>query len=224
LLDIEVADDGEGLTPEQLASLFQPFNRLGHERGEVEGTGLGLVISRRLAEAMNGVLTAASRPGQGSVFTLTLPAAPDQDGVTHETLMASGLEEPRYRTRHVLYIEDNETNVVVMQGILSRRPQVQLAVQTTAIAGLNAIEADPPDLVLLDMHLPDLDGLEVLRRLRSQDATRQTPVLVVSADATAERVEQAFALGATDYITKPVDVSSFLAHIDTYLGGVDTRY
>ena len=170
------------------------------------------------------MLTAASTPGQGSVFTLTLPAAPEQDAATQAVPKLNGGDEPRYRTRHVLYIEDNETNAIVMQGILARRPQVRLTVATTAIAGLSAISDDPPDLVLLDMHLPDLDGLEVLRRLRAQDRTVNTAVVVVSADATTERIEQAFALGATDYVTKPVDVTAFLARVDTYLEGVDTRF
>ena len=224
LVDIAVADDGQGLTAAQLSNLFQPFNRLGHEHGDVEGTGLGLVISRRLAEAMGGVLTAASTQGQGAVFTLTLPAAPEQDAATQAVPNLAGTDEPRYRTRHVLYIEDNETNAVVMEGILARRPQVRLTVAPTAIAGLAAISDDPPDLILLDMHLPDLDGLEVLRPLRAQDHTLNTPVVVVSADATTGRIEQAFALGATDYVTKPVDVTAFLARVDTYLEGVDTRF
>jgi PAS domain S-box-containing protein len=223
-VEIHVSDEGEGLSAEQLAHLFQPFNRLGREGGQIEGTGLGLVISRHLAEAMGGQLQAQSRPGTGSTFIVSLPAAVSGSGPSSPSGTAFGDLIPEYRWRRVHYIEDNPTNAIVMQGILARRPQIQLTVSDTATQGLAAIAAETPDLILLDMHLPDMDGLEVLKRLRDQPETEMTPVLVVSADATVERIERAFALGATDYATKPVDVTAFLGQVDALLEKLDTRY
>ena len=221
---IRVADDGNGLAPEELGNLFQPFNRLGRERGDVEGTGLGLVISRRLAEAMGGSLDAFSEPGCGSVFTLSLAAVAGPDPVDALASAGEPGQSPRYRQRRVHYIEDNETNAEVMRGILMRRPQVSLSISATAEAGLAALAADPPDLLLLDMHLPDMDGLEVLRRLGLDPRLASIPVLVVSADATTARIEKAFSLGASDYATKPIDVTTFLAQVDSLLERLDTRF
>jgi len=141
----------------------------------------------------------------------------------HEPGQPTG-QDPTYRERRIHYIEDNETNAEVMRGILSRRPQVRLSISGTGEAGLADIAADLPDLILLDMHLPDLDGLDVLRRLADDEQTASIPVLVVSADATASRIEQAFALGAADYATKPVDVPSFLAQVDALLERRNTRF
>jgi PAS domain S-box-containing protein len=223
-VQIRIRDEGPGFSADQAAGLFQPFNRLGREGGPVEGTGLGLVISKRLTEAMGGSLEAHSLPGQGAVFTLSLPAADvaSEGPAAAPDLSAMGVAA--YRQRRVHYIEDNETNAEVMRGILTRRPQVQLLVSATGEAGLAAIQADPPDLILLDMHLPDMDGLQVLRRLAADDRLVAIPVLVVSADATPDRMEQAFALGAADYATKPVEVSSFLAQLDSLLERQESRF
>ncbi len=220
---LDVIDTGAGMSPQQLAQLFQPFNRLGQESGPVEGTGIGLVISLRLAELMGGTLHARSAADMGSTFTLELPRAmvapqpaDDDDG---------GLVEPAaYRRRVIHYIEDNETNAEVMRGILALRPQVELEVSTLGLDGLAAIQRRRPSLVLLDMQLPDIDGLELLRHLQAGADTADIPVIVVSADATEARISQAIAAGATHYLTKPVNVPTFLAAVDSVLDQLDTHF
>jgi PAS domain S-box-containing protein len=220
---LDVIDTGAGMNPQQLAQLFQPFNRLGQESGPVEGTGIGLVISLRLAELMGGTLHARSSVGMGSTFTLELPrAAVAPQPADHDD---GGLVEPAaYRRRVIHYVEDNETNAEVMRGILALRPQVELEVSTLGLDGLAAIQRRRPSLVLLDMQLPDIDGLELLRHLQAGADTSDIPVIVVSADATEARISQAIAAGATHYLTKPVNVPTLLAAVDSVLDQLDTHF
>jgi PAS domain S-box-containing protein len=221
-VEISVRDSGLGMTPEQMAELFQPYNRLGRENSGTEGTGIGLVISRRLAELMGGTLEAASIAGQGSVFTLRLPRADSAAALPAPQLPSAAL--PPYRGRLVHYIEDNETNVEVMRGIVAQRPQITLEVSTMGLDGLAAIRQRRPDLVLLDMQLPDISGLELLRHLKNDDEVAGIPVVVVSADATTARMQEALTLGAAHYVTKPVDIASFLRTLDEVLEAVETRW
>ena len=223
VIEIVVADTGLGMNRSQMDELFQPYNRLGRERSAVEGTGIGLVISRRLAELMGGSLRAHSAAGEGSTFILTLPRAPDAGGATG-TESESQLLPADYRQRLVHYIEDNETNIEVMRGMLLRRPQVQLSVSMNGLDGLAAVRLQRPSLILLDMHLPDIDGLELLRYLKSDDGLGSIPVVVVSADATAAHVEAALTAGAAHYVTKPVNLANFLAILDELLDEMDTHF
>jgi PAS domain S-box-containing protein len=222
-IEISVSDTGLGMTRAQMDQLFQPYNRLGRERGVIEGTGIGLVISRKLAELMGGSLRAQSVAGEGSTFILTLPRAPFADSD-----VPTGGELPThpafYHQRLVHYIEDNETNVEVMRGMLQRRPQVRLGVSMNGLDGLAAVRAQHPSLILLDMHLPDIDGLELLRHLKADDGLCGIPVVVVSADATAAHIEAALTAGAAHYVTKPVNLSSFLAILDELLDEMDTFF
>ena len=220
---VDVIDTGPGMSEGQLTQLFQPFNRLGREAGPIEGTGIGLVISLKLAELMGGRLTARSSPGMGSTFTLELPRAAVEP--TPSQLMDDAEVEPAsYRRRLIQYVEDNETNAEVMRGILALRPQVDLEVSSLGLEGLAAIRARRPSLVLLDMQLPDIDGLELLRRLQADDETADIPVIVVSADATEARIAEAIAAGATHYLTKPVNVPEFLSAVDSVLEDLDTHF
>jgi CheY-like chemotaxis protein/two-component sensor histidine kinase len=222
-VEIVVSDTGLGMTRSQMDGLFQPYNRLGRERSGVEGTGIGLVISRRLAELMGGSLRAQSVAGEGSSFILTLPRAPSADGgPTIESILPG--EPAIYRRRLVHYIEDNETNIEVMRGMLLRRPQVLLGVSMGGLDGLAAVRQQRPSLILLDMHLPDIDGLELLRYLKNDDDLGSIPVVVVSADATAAHIEAALTAGAAHYVTKPVNLGSFLAIIDELLADIDTHF
>lgn len=221
-LDIAVTDTGLGMSPQQLRSLFQPFNRLGRERSNVEGTGIGLVISRRLAEMMGGGLQARSTEGVGSSFIVTLPLVNDPD--TLPTDLDELLTEPASYTRRLVhYVEDNETNAEVMRGILACRPQVTMALSSSGSEGLAAIAANLPDLVLLDMHLPDMSGMDVLRRLKAAPATADIPVVIVSADALPATIEGALAAGAHRYLSKPVSVSELLALVDQLLVTLHTK-
>jgi len=223
MVALEVTDTGVGMNADQLAQLFQPFNRLGRENGLVEGTGIGLVISLRLAELMGGSLRARSSPDGGSTFileltrtvTAPLPQLADDDADVPDAL---------YRQRVVHYVEDNETNAEVMRGILALRPQVKLEVSALGLDGLAAIRQRRPSLILLDMHLPDVDGLELLRHLQADPNTAEIPVIVVSADATPERISLALAAGAAHYLTKPVNVPQFLATLDEILEQLDTLF
>ncbi|MFO1266431.1 MAG: ATP-binding protein [Rubrivivax sp.] len=220
-LTLEVADTGLGMTPSQLQRLFEPYNRLGREGSGVEGTGIGLVIARRLTEMMGGTLQAQSRSGAGSTFSLGLPLAAAPAASDEQ---APPTSPAPYRQRTVLYVEDNETNVEVMRGILLQRPQVHLEVAALGLDGLSAARRLHPDLILLDMQLPDIPGPELLRHLMDDDETAAIPVIVVSADATPARIEQALTLGAAHYVTKPVALAPFLQVLDEVLDAMDTRF
>ena len=222
-VEIAVTDTGLGMTPQQLAELFQPFNRLGRERSTQPGTGIGLVISQRLAELMGGTLRARSVAGQGSSFILSLPSSTDPDTV-RSGLDDLATEPAGYHRRLVHYVEDNETNVEVMRGILAQRAQVELQVTMTGTAGLAAIRARAPDLLLLDMNLPDMNGIDLLRALQADVRTAGIPVVVVSADALAQQIAEAFAAGCSHYLTKPVNVSELLAVVDDLLAQSESRF
>ncbi len=223
MIALEVSDTGPGMNDAQLAQLFQPFNRLGRETGPVEGTGIGLVISLRLAVLMGGTLRARSTLGEGSTFALELPPAATA-ALAQTVVDDADVPEAVYRQRIVHYVEDNETNAEVMRGILALRPQVKLEVSALGLDGLAAIRQRRPSLILLDMHLPDIDGLELLRHLQADPDTADIPVIVVSADATEARITEAIAAGATHYLTKPVNVPQFLAALDEMLEQLDTLF
>ncbi|HRD96191.1 MAG TPA: CHASE domain-containing protein [Rubrivivax sp.] len=220
-IEIEVADSGLGMTDTQLGNLFQPYNRLGRETSGIEGTGIGLVISRRLTELMGGTLTVQSRQGAGSVFTVRLPEAIATQADASPPALAA---QPQYRHRLVHYVEDNETNVEVMRGVLAQRPQITLLSSTLGLDGLVAIRQQPPDLILLDMQLPDISGAELLRHLQQDPVLASIAVVVVSADATPARIEEALSQGARHYVTKPLDVPHFLTIIDKLLEDTRTRF
>jgi PAS domain S-box-containing protein len=223
VVEVSVTDTGMGMTPEQMEELFRPFNRLGRERTALQGTGIGLVISRRLAELMGGSIRVKSVPGEGSSFILKLPKAIDPDTVPSSLDDLAALA-PDYHRRTVLYIEDNETNVEVMRGILAQRAQVQMEVALSGLAGLAVVRERMPHLILLDMHLPDMSGLELLRHLKADPATSSIPVIVVSADATARQVDAALDAGAFRYLTKPVGVNELLSTVDDLLDRMDTGF
>jgi CheY-like chemotaxis protein len=217
-----VHDSGVGLDPEQLAQLFQPFNRLGRESSGIEGTGIGLIISRRLAECMGGSLEASSRRGHGSTFELRLPRA--TSGCTPRPEALAQTADGQYRRRHVHYVEDNATNVILMRGMLAQRPQIELTVSTMGLDALADLRQRRPDLLLLDMHLPDIDGLDLLTHLKTDANTSGIPVIVLSADATPQRVERALEAGASAYLAKPLSLSELLEHVDALLEKMDTNW
>ncbi len=204
-----------------MAALFQPYNRLGRENSGIEGTGIGLVISRRLAELMGGTLQASSRADAGSTFTLRLPAA--EAAETAPADPGAALPAP-YAQRLVHYVEDNAINIEVMRGVLAMRQQIVLECSALGLDGVAGIRHRRPDLILLDMQLPDVSGLELLRHLKADDLLASIPVIVVSADASPKHMEQALTLGAAHYVTKPLDVQRFLEIVDHVLEGAETRF
>lgn len=217
---IHIRDTGPGIPSDRMGRLFVPFERLGAEQSAVEGTGLGLALSQRLIKAMNGQINVESRVGQGSVFSVALAVAESP----LERLERSGHvlegEEPdgAAATRAtILYIEDNLANLSLIETILAERPGVVLLSALQGRIGLDLASEHRPDLILLDLHLPDMAGDAVLHRLRSNERTQDIPVVIISADATPGRVERLRQAGAHSYLTKPLDVEEFLAAVDSIL-------
>ncbi|MGM9483809.1 ATP-binding protein [Roseateles sp. NT4] len=215
-VEIAVRDTGLGLTPEQHAALFQPFNRLGRERSGLPGTGIGLVISQRLAEMMGGSLRAEVLDGPGACFVLRLPASGDAKPLSQEAAPQEPTGPRPGPQRRLLYVEDNPLNAEVMRGILEQRPGIELDVAPTVEAGVRALREHPPALLLLDWQLPDGDGLTLLSRMRELGITLP-PVVVVSANAQPEQIAAAQVAGAQHYLTKPLDVRELLALVDELL-------
>jgi len=205
----EVQDSGPGLDPEQQRRLFEPFERLGADRGDVEGTGIGLALSRGLMEAMNGEIGVVSERGKGSTFWLELPrAVTDDESLPGPTDSQPTTPAPAEAPRTVLYIEDNQINATLMQAMLERLPGVAVKLASDGQQGLEQIARDPPALVLSDIQLPGIDGIEVLRRLRANPATRAIPVVAVSANAMPADIAAGLAAGFDDYLAKPIDLKT----------------
>jgi len=216
---LAVHDTGHGLTGAQLAALFQPFNRLGAEGSAMEGTGLGLVIVQQLLKAMSGSIEVSSQPGVGSIFTLRFPRAeappaPAPNAAAAPPFHAAGAAPPR---RHVLYIEDNPANVALVREVLVLRPHTEIETAADGPAGLAAARRRRPDLILLDINLPGIDGFEVLRRLQAEPALAAVPCVAISANAMPGEAERALAAGFVDYVIKPFDVAELLARLTLWL-------
>jgi PAS domain S-box-containing protein len=216
-----VADTGYGMTPEEIPKSFLPFERLGADRTATEGTGLGLTLSRGLIQAMGGELgVEESTPDIGTTFYIELPlveadsAAMDDLAVLPEQQSLEGLA---VRGGTVVYIEDNLSNLDLVYGLLSHVSNVRLIPAVQGQLGIELSAQHQPDLILLDLHLPDLDGEAVLTRLRHDERTRDIPVVVLSADATHERIRRLRELGAAAYVTKPIDVPDFLGVVQRVL-------
>lgn len=213
-----VSDTGPGIPADRLGELFSPFERLGAERlGEVEGTGLGLALCRSLAEAMAGSVGVESEQGKGSVFWVELPAAVPPEA----TEPGAEVERPEtpapVKIRTLLLIEDNPSNVRLIEQVVARRPSLRLISAMKGALGLDLAREHRPDLVLLDLHLPDVSGEEVLRRLREDPATRAIPVVVASADAAPGTIERLVAAGARAYLTKPLNLRRLVEVMDETL-------
>ncbi len=215
---LTVADTGPGIAPEMMPRLFVPFDRLGAERTGVEGVGLGLTLSKGLVELLGGTLTATSVLGTGSRFEVELARAEPrhEGGEEIRRELPKSLDSP-VLDRTVLYIEDNHDNVRLVHGILTHRPGVHLLTATLGAQGAELARKHKPDMVLLDLHLPDCDGEQVLRRLKHNPITRAIPVVALSADATPRQIERLLAAGAQEYLTKPIDVPRFLQVVDDLL-------
>ncbi|MBL8323941.1 MAG: PAS domain S-box protein [Rubrivivax sp.] len=212
---VAVADTGIGMNEQQLAQLFQPFNRVGAERGPVEGTGIGLVIARRLAEMMGGRLEVASHSGVGSVFTLTLRAA----AAVHAPARAERGEPVAAGTADaasldVLYVEDNTINVEIIAAALRLRPAWRLRHAASGAEAIAQVQRARPDLLLVDMHLGDMTGLEMVASLERHPALAGITRVAISADALPRKVRQALDAGFERYLTKPLDVKALLRCLD----------
>jgi len=213
---LRITDSGLGMTSEKLQRLFEPFNRLGAEKSKIEGTGIGLVLSRRLVELMDGELKIASTLGRGTVATLVLKRA--DEPATSQGIAAPPSQHGSFGgTLRVLYAEDDEVNVELIRQVVMLRPAVALSVATSGGRALEMARHDPPDLMLVDMNLGDMTGLELARALAASPATAALPLVALSADALPEQISTALAAGFESYLTKPVDFRKLLNLLDAHL-------
>jgi signal transduction histidine kinase/CheY-like chemotaxis protein len=217
-LRIGVTDTGRGISNDGLAKLFTPFERLDAGQAGIDGTGLGLALSHQLVHSMHGTLDVTSLLGRGSTFTIELPQAHPTSAAQLDSDRDELLAPRHYsRTARILYIEDLVDNVRLVEQILRHRPGITLIPAMLASVALDLARQQPPDLVLLDLHLPDMPGEEVMRRLHADEITRDIPVVVLSADATQPHIDQLRTLGAADYLTKPISVHDLLHLVDHFL-------
>ena len=220
---LRVTDTGPGVAPQLLDRLFAPFDRLDAESKGIEGTGLGLALSKGLMEAIGGSLGVESEPGTGSTFWLDLPlATTSTDFAEVELDVTQHSESNAALTATVLYIEDNIGNVRLLERLLVHKPNVRLITSLEGCLGLQLAQQHRPDLILLDVHMPDLSGYEVLELLRGDVRTASIPVVMLSADASHEQIQRFRDAGARDYLTKPLDLQHFLGQLDVYLQDDET--
>jgi signal transduction histidine kinase len=216
---ISISDTGPGIAPDALSKLFVPFERLDAGGRGIEGVGLGLALSRSLTHAMGGELEVESVVDEGSTFWIELPIG-EPEAVAEEVAHVSKRMAVRSyaEPRTVLYVEDVVANVQLIEAVLERRPGARLMSAMLGSSGMDLAREHHPDLVLLDLHLPDIEGLEVLRRLREDEATRDIPVVILSADATKRHLDELLNAGAARYLTKPIGVRALLEVMDDLLG------
>ncbi|WP_284614369.1 ATP-binding protein [Aquabacterium humicola] len=224
---IEITDTGLGMQPEQLAQLFQPFNRLGREGSGIEGTGIGLTLTRQLVHMMNGTLQLDSTPDQGTCARIELPLArapadPASAAAAPAVAPAAPGDGPPPRGL-VVYVDDDPVNLLLVEQLLARWPEVRTVTAGGGERGLALARSLRPDLLLLDLHLPDLGGLEVMRRLRADPSMSTLPIVALSASAMPEDVAAAIAAGATDYWTKPLDFDRVLPRLRELLAPAAAR-
>lgn len=220
-LRLSVQDTGHGLNPEQLANLFQPFNRLGQEAGAQEGTGIGLVVTKRLVELMGGEIGVTSSPGVGSVFWIeldsTTPLASALPERGPEVASAPSAMPAEGEPHLVLYVEDNPANLRLVEEIFAFRPDLRLLSAHDGHLGLELARAHRPEAILMDLNLPGMSGFEVLRQLRADPETTWIPVIALTANAMPRDIERGMAAGFHRYLTKPIDIDKFTEAINSTL-------
>jgi len=215
---VSVKDTGEGLTPDKLTQLFQPFNRLGKEAGIEEGTGIGLMVSKRLVELMKGEIGVESTVGVGSVFwiELNLTAEP-QSAAAELTAVAQAQVHADGRLRTLLYVEDNPANLMLVEDLIARRSDIRLLSAADGDRGIEIARASRPDVILMDINLPGISGIQALKILRADPATAHIPVVAISANAIPHDIEKGLAAGFFRYLTKPIKVKEFMDTLDAAL-------
>jgi signal transduction histidine kinase/ActR/RegA family two-component response regulator len=223
---LSVKDDGGGLAPEQQAQLFQPFNRLGQETSEEEGTGIGLVVSKRLVELMGGRIGVESVVGKGSVFWFDLDRAAERRPIqgAAEPAAVPGAQALAAGKRHtVLYIEDNPANLMLVEDLVARRPEIHLVSATDGLRGIELARSSRPDVILMDINLPGISGINAMRILAQDPATAHIPVIALSANANPRDIAKGLEAGFFRYLTKPIKVNEFMGTLDGALGDAAGR-
>ena len=216
---ISVRDTGEGLSPDELTQLFQPFNRLGKMAGIEEGTGIGLMVSKRLVELMNGEIGVQSTVGVGSVFwfELNLTAEPQAVAAAEPTAVCQTHVPAGAQLRTLLYVEDNPANLMLVEDLIARRSDISLLSAADGNRGIEIARASRPDVILMDINLPGISGIQALKILRADPATAHIPVVALSANAIPRDIERGLEAGFFRYLTKPIKVNEFMNTLDEAL-------
>jgi len=217
---ISFKDTGAGLSPDKLAQLFQPFNRLGQEAGNVAGTGIGLVVTKQLVELMDGVLGVNSTVGQGSEFWVELRSTPTPElksTVPEGALPKPDIDRLNAPQKTLLYIEDNPANMKLVERLIDRRLDIQLLTAVDGSLGIALARSTLPDVILMDINLPGISGIDALKALRADPATAHIPVVAISANAMLRDIEVGRQLGFFRYLTKPIVVEEFMTTLDLAL-------
>ncbi|MDB6115091.1 MAG: sensor hybrid histidine kinase, partial [Lacunisphaera sp.] len=223
---ISVRDTGAGLLPEKMAQLFQPFNRLGQEASGVAGTGIGLVVTKQLVELMEGVLGVESTVGLGSVFWVELRSMAAPEFVEHGAppVVAAQLQPPAgTNLRTLLYIEDNPANMELVKQLIARRSDFRLLTAVNGTLGVELARTAQPEVILMDINLPGISGIEALAILRADPATAQIPIVALSANAMPRDIELGLEVGFFRYLTKPIKVKEFMDTLDVVMEFAKTR-
>ena len=223
---ISVHDTGEGLPPEKLAQLFQPFNRLGQEGSVEEGTGIGLVVSKQLVELMGGEIGVESTVGMGSVFWIELNVAAEPQPTVSAAEPLASIKAHVQRgeaSRTLLYVEDNPANMQLIEQLIERRPDLRLLSAGDGTQGISLARIHQPEVILMDINLPGINGIQALKILREDPATAHIPVIAISANAMPHDIKKGLEAGFFRYLTKPINVSEFMETLDLVLELSETR-
>jgi PAS domain S-box-containing protein len=217
---IDIIDTGEGISEDNLNHLFKPFNRLGNESSAVEGTGIGLTITKHLVEMMDGTISVQSTPGKGSQFSIFLPVGQELDLEVEDRVISPSQKSPENTEEQkftLLYVEDNPANLMLVEQILQTRSDIKLLSAPQARMGIELARAHKPDLILMDINMPGMDGITAMKKLQNYEETNNIPIIAVSANAMESDIKKGLDAGFNAYITKPFDIPKLFIEIDRFL-------
>ncbi|MDH5218323.1 MAG: ATP-binding protein, partial [Gammaproteobacteria bacterium] len=220
-VQICIEDNGPGISAQRINELFQPFNRLGAENSKIEGTGIGLTLTRQIVELMNGSIGVESEEAKGSTFWIELPLETNpghHSPLFHSDSVVPANTESKHASQHsILYVEDNPANLKLVSQIIKKRKNFTLLSAHSAERGLELAFNSKPNLILLDINLPGMNGYEVLQKLRNNKQTENIPIIAITANAMPDDIKRGKTAGFDDYLTKPIEVTVLLRTLDNYL-------